>query len=88
MRKRDSENHATDEIEFDEDDDEEVEGLRVESAMTTKNRIIEASMKRSHELANTTDSSKLVSSDLMKSILDQDSLKALAANPELTNQLL
>lgn len=49
MRKRDSADLEGDE--FDENDDEEVEGLRVESVMTTKNRIIEASMKHVQELA-------------------------------------
>ena len=53
VRKRDDPENMPDD--FDEDDDQEVEGLRVESAMTTKNRIIEASMKRSHELANNPD---------------------------------
>ena len=82
VRKRDQQNQGDD---FDEDDDQEVEGLRVESAMTTKNRVIEASMKRINELAAKPDEPN---GDLMKNIIGQDSLRALAANPALTNQLL
>lgn len=81
VRKRDSDDQDD---EFVDDADSQVEGLRVDSRMTTKNRILEASMKRNHELATGLTNNAL-NSDLMKNIIDQNSLKALAANPELTN---
>ena len=54
----------------DEDDDQEVEGLRVDSLWTTKNRLIEASKKRTIENES-------------NNAFDPTSSKTLSANPEL-----
>ena len=73
VRQRDAQNPSD---VFDEDDDQEVDGLRVDSMWTTKNRLIEASKKRINEPNNNISS------------FDPTSLKTLSANPELVNQFL
>ena len=70
VRQRDAQNPGD---VFDEDDDQEVDLLCVDSLRTTKNRVIEASKKRVNEQNNA---------------FDPTSLKSLAANPELVNKFL